>query len=200
MKIKETLESVYHEFNVATASKRRELLVEQMKANESSGNDCMSCTGKCCTFVSNSMQMTSLEALEALYIMEEKNLLTSEVKKRLEDSVKNNRLDNLIQISNDEYFRRTYTCPFYFFPDFGCGLGIDHKPYGCIAFNPCSPAQKEGGNCASDLEIQQKRNDLYKEDEEIANEFLLNEKGIDLLKKPIPLKLLELWNILLSSK
>jgi len=194
MVFKELLKEVYKTHDISTAGERRKLLAEQMYASEEAGKDCMSCTGRCCTFEANSMQMTSLEALEAMTVLEDKGLLTSEVKERLQKCIDEYRLDKYIQIGPGEYFRKSYTCPFFFFPAFGCGLGVDNKPYGCIAFNPCVGGQENGGDCQSDLEIQEKRNDLFEEEEDRANDALFKEKGISILKEPIPIKLLEFWN------
>jgi len=188
------LEEQYKRFDLASGKERRELLANQMYDNEARGLDCMSCTGRCCTYEANSMQMTSIEALEAMSLLEKKGLLTEEVKSRLEDCVKEFRLDQYIQIASGEFFRKSYTCPFYFYPSFGCGLGVDSKPYGCIAFNPCESGQKDGGNCQSDLDIQEKRNEIYEESEELVNKNLFKEEGISLMKEPIPVKLLEFWN------
>ncbi|EQC51566.1 hypothetical protein [Bacteriovorax sp. DB6_IX] len=188
------LEEQYKRFDLASGKERRELLATQMYDNEAKGLDCMSCTGRCCTYEANSMQMTSVEALEAMALLEKKGLLTEEVKSRLEDCVKEFRLDQYIQIASGEFFRKSYTCPFYFYPSFGCGLGVDSKPYGCIAFNPCESGQKDGGNCQSDLDIQEKRNEIYEESEELVNKNLFKEEGISLMKEPIPVKLLEFWN------
>ncbi|EPZ51843.1 hypothetical protein M902_1795 [Bacteriovorax sp. BAL6_X] len=193
MSYKDTLEQVYSNTGLAPAKKRRELLVDQMFANEASGLDCLNCTGRCCTFEANSMQMTSVEALEAMAVLEEKNLLNDETKKRLEDCISEFRLDKYIQIGPGEYFRKSYTCPFYFYPSFGCGLGVDHKPYGCIAFNPCEASQEDGGNCQSDLDIQEKRNLQFEKTEDLADKYLFEQYKISQLKEPIPIKLLEVW-------
>jgi hypothetical protein len=194
MIFKDLLNEVYQTQNISDGAKRRELLSAQMYANEKAGKDCMSCTGRCCTFEANSMQMTSLEALEAMALLEERGLLNEEVKKRLQDCIDEFRLDQYIQIASGEFFRKSYTCPFFFYPSFGCGLGVDSKPYGCIAFNPCEGGQKDGGNCKSDLDIQEKRNEIFEESEDRGNQMLFKEKGISILKEPIPVKLLEFWN------
>ncbi|WP_412469996.1 MULTISPECIES: hypothetical protein [unclassified Halobacteriovorax] len=194
MSFKSALEQVYSNTSLKQAKKRRELLVEQMFTNEASGLDCLKCTGRCCTYEANSMQMTSIEALEAMAVLEEKNLINDETKKRLEDCISEFRLDKYIQIGPGEFFRKSYTCPFYFYPSFGCGLGVDHKPYGCIAFNPCEANQEDGGNCQSDLSIQEERNDLYESAEDRANKYLYEQYKISQLKEPIPIKLLELWD------
>ncbi|MFG1505004.1 hypothetical protein [Halobacteriovorax sp. ZH5_bin.2] len=200
MSYKDALEQVYSNTGLAHAKKRRELLVEQMFANEASGLDCLSCTGRCCTYEANSMQMTSIEALEAMAVLEEKNLLNDETKKRLEDCISEFRLDKYIQIGPGEYFRKSYTCPFYFYPSFGCGLGVDHKPYGCIAFNPCEANQEDGGNCQSDLDIQEKRNLQFEKTEDLADKYLYDQYKVSLLKEPIPIKLLEIWKKVYSEK
>jgi len=194
MAFKELLSDIYSKADIPSGAQRRELLSAQMFANEEAGKDCASCTGRCCTFEANSMQMTSIEALEAMALLEEKGLLNSETKKRLHDCIDEFRLDQYIQIASGEFFRKSYTCPFFFYPSFGCGLGVDSKPYGCIAFNPCESAQENGGNCQSDLEIQEKRNEIYEEAEDRANNLLFKEEGISILKEPIPVKLLEFWN------
>ncbi|POB12784.1 hypothetical protein [Halobacteriovorax sp. DA5] len=200
MSFKSALEQVYSNTSLKPAKKRRELLVEQMFANEASGLDCLKCTGRCCTYEANSMQMTSIEALEAMAVLEEKNLLNDETKKRLEDCISEFRLDKYIQIGPGEFFRKSYTCPFYFYPSFGCGLGVDHKPYGCIAFNPCEANQEDGGNCQSDLDIQEKRNLQFEKTEDLADKYLYDQYKVSLLKEPIPIKLLEIWKKVYSEK
>ncbi|MEH0860359.1 hypothetical protein [Halobacteriovorax sp. DPLXC-1] len=200
LNFKDLLKNVYSDVGLAEAKTRRALLSEQMYDNEKKGLDCMNCTGRCCTYEANSMQMTSIEALEAMAALEEKDLLNQETRRRLEDCISEFRLDKYIQIGAGEFFRKSYTCPFYFYPSFGCGLGVDHKPYGCIAFNPCEPGQSEGGNCQSDLDIQEKRNLQFEESEDLADKYLFEKFDISPLKEPIPIKLLEIWRKVYSEK
>ena len=200
LSFKDLLKDVYRDVGLPEARMRRALLSEQMYDNEKKGLDCMSCTGRCCTYEANSMQMTSIEALEAMAALEEKDLLNQETRRRLEDCISEFRLDKYIQIGAGEYYRKSYTCPFFFYPSFGCGLGVDHKPYGCIAFNPCESGQKDGGNCQSDLEIQEERNLQFESIEDLAAKYLFDKYDISTLKEAIPIKLLEIWRKVYSDK
>lgn len=197
MSFKNVLQDIQKEVALPSGHERRKILSEAMFENESKGLDCLSCTGRCCTYEANSMQMTSIEALEALTLLEEKGLLNEQTRHRLNDCISEFRLDKYIQIGPGEFYRKSYTCPFYFYPSFGCGLGVDHKPYGCIAFNPCIPSQENGGDCQSNLSIQEKRNTQFEKVELFADNYLNEKFKISNLKEPIPIKLLEVWNKIL---
>ena len=192
MKYKKLLNQIQNEFNLSSPQKRRESLITSMRKNEESGNDCLSCSGRCCTFQANSMNMTNLEALEALVFLEENNLINEDLIRKLEECVKSFRLDNILQIGKNDFFRKTYTCPFFNFPTWGCGLGAKNKPYGCIAFNPHEKNQENGGNCHADLEIQKKRLDTFEIIEDIASDFISKKLNIFQDKSSIPVKILEL--------
>ncbi len=69
-------------------------------------------------------------------------------KKRLEASVARFGLDRPeAGDGRRSLARRRYTCPFYEEP--GCALPFDVKPLGCLAFNPRSAGQTEGGDCGT---------------------------------------------------
>ncbi len=189
---KTLLNDIQKKLSLLTASERREILIKQMRKNEEDGFDCLNCSGRCCTFQANSMRMTNLEALEAVVFLEENNLINEETMTRLESCISDYRLDSSIQIGRGEFFRKTYTCPFFNYPSWGCGLGAQNKPYGCIAFNPRRKKQLDGGDCNADLSIQEKRNDIFETIEQSASDLISNELGVSIDKEAIPVKILEI--------
>ncbi len=191
MKYKELLSKVQKELNLDGAKERREALITSMHKNEQSGLDCLKCSGRCCTYSANSMNMTNLEALEALVFLEENNLINEDLIERLEKCVEDFRLDQFFQTGRSTFFRKTYTCPFFNFPSWGCGLGSKNKPYGCLAFNPREANQTNGGNCSADLNIQIKRLETYEDLEIKASLSIAEALKIPEDKASIPYKLLE---------
>ena len=191
MKFKKIQSKLLENHPMPSSRERREDLIRAMKENEANGFDCMKCTGKCCTFQANSMNMTNLEALDALVYLEENNLINDDLIEQLESCVDEYRLNNSIQIGRNDFFRKAYTCPFFNYKGWGCRLGIENKPYGCLAFNPRTKEQEDGGNCNSDIKIQQQRLDKFEEVEEAASQYLSKQFGVFELKSSIPVKLLE---------
>lgn len=194
MKYKKILNKIQSETGLESPQERREILITAMRENERKGNDCLKCSGRCCTYEANSMNMTNLEALEALTFLEDEGLINDELIERLENSVKEFRLDSMLQIGKGEFYRKSYTCPFFNFPTWGCGLGAKNKPYGCIAFNPHESGQENGGNCNSNLEIQMKRLFFHEDKEREASSLIAEQFKIADDKSSIPMKLLELLN------
>lgn len=169
-------------------SKRRKLLLERMDQLSSTQITCADCTGKCCTFQANSMQMTALETEDLYSYLIENNQWNDELVERLQNCIKEYRLDNEISTGGTTSFRRTYTCPFFKHKSLGCPLPPEVKPYGCLAFNALSSGVKDGENCKSDLDLLK---DRESQEEEAENQKLKEEKAYSWDKLPIPMALLE---------
>ena len=78
---------------------------------------------------------------------------TEALRQRLRACVERYQLDEIPGDGRRDLLRRSYTCPFLRTAPLGCGVDPDHKPYGCLAFNPRRPDQAEGGDCASDVDL-----------------------------------------------
>lgn len=129
---------------------RRSILMKSMMENEAKGFDCLACESTCCTFVANSMKVTSVELDDLVEDMIHKGRWTKDWKEKLEAQVLSDRLDGSVGDGRREFIRRTYTCPFFKVEGFGCGVARHLKPYGCLGFNPRERGLKEGGNCDLD--------------------------------------------------
>lgn len=167
---------------------RRSPLLESMNNLENQNISCRDCTGRCCTYQANSMQMTAIETEELYNYLIENNLWTDDLEKKLQDCITEFRLDKEISTGKNSNFRRSYTCPFFKHESLGCPLPAQIKPYGCLAFNANSSGVKDGEDCSSDLELLEKRES---EEETIENEKLRESKGYYWEKLPIPMALLE---------
>lgn len=169
---------------------RRASLREHMHRLAADGKTCQSCCGVCCTFVSNSMRITPVEAMDLKRRLESEGRWTPELLETLRDTVRSFRLD---QDAGDgrRSLRKTYTCPFYTPGPRGCSIHPDHKPYGCLAFNARAPGITEGGNCASARDQLLDREAAFPE-EETANQALRERFALDRDTEPIPIALLKL--------
>ena len=182
---------IFNSLKIDSGDIRRKELIDEMLQNEDAGYDCLKCSGMCCSYQANSMHITSLEALEILIKLESIDKLEN-LKDVLLNNIDEFRLDKVLLTSRGNSFRRSYTCPF-FKEGLGCFIGKSLKPYGCIAFNPRKKEQANGGECLSNLLTQEKREKYFYEQEFKANEDLKRKYGIDLLKKSIPEKVLEVF-------
>lgn len=120
--------------------------------NMSLGFSCEQCIGECCTSKSNSMQITQQEAQDIFDDLTERNLLTPPLRMKIDQTIKEYRLDvEIPSFGARSNIRRTYTCPFYSPGPKGCLISPDKKPLGCLAFNP-SQADARGlsSGCRSD--------------------------------------------------
>ncbi len=178
--------------DIAGSQERRAVLNENMKSLLKEGVNCFSCSGLCCTFVSNSMQTDAIQTLELYLYLNNESRWNEELIAELKEVVRNNRLDYEIQTGFGSSFRRTYTCPFYNKGPKGCSIAPEWKPYGCLGFNARSPGASEGSDCASDLKILKIREEKNEAMEEVANEYLKKELGLDWDKLPMPVALLRL--------
>jgi hypothetical protein len=172
---------------------RREILIERMNDLESRGMGCIGCSGTCCTFEANSMLITPLEAVELMSYLNANQLLTQELKKRLENSVIQYRLEPKPLVGRRSYLRKSYTCPFFNHQELGCPLPRETKPYGCLAFDSHHIDLKASEHCYSETELLEKREQLHPE-ENALNEKLRLEYKLYWEKSPIPNALLDLWD------
>ena len=170
---------------------RRENLIGQMQQLSNSQVDCSSCDGKCCSYKSNSMQVTPLETRDILTYLKEQNRWNSSLKDKLKKCINDFRLDKEISTGKNTTFRRTYTCPFYTPGPKGCSIPPEYKPYGCLAFNPARTSS-EGEHCESDIKKLEEREKKYDPSETELNHKMKNDLGLWWDKLPIPYALLEL--------
>ncbi len=174
---------------------RRDNLLFNMNQLDEKSTNCSNCTGKCCTMMANSMMVTPIEAIDLRSHLYEKWLWNDELKERLQQCIDDFRLDEHLDLGRGRAFRRTYTCPFYKNQSLGCPLPPAIKPYGCLAFNPTAGRPIDGQGCKSDLKSLEKRESLVSDEEELNNR-LKAYLGLDWDKKPIPVALLEIDEIL----
>lgn len=165
----------------------RKILIAEMDRAESAGISCAGCAGTCCTFEANSMMVTPLEALELMNYLSESGMKDAVLRTKLEETVKNYRLDHAPGNGKRSFLRKTYTCTFFGFKELGCPLPREVKPYGCLAFNTHHKEMKAGEHCYSDVGLLEK----FVFDEK--NEELKKKFGISWDKSPLPTALLDLW-------
>ncbi len=174
------------------ARERRAGLVAAMQARGEAGIDCRSCSGVCCTFVANSMQTTPLETLDLLAWLVGQARVDATLIEALRGAVRRYRLDAPAPGDGRRNFvRRTYTCPFFTRDTLGCSVSRHAKPYGCLGFNPLRAGQVEGGDCASQIDLLEKREATFARDETAADQYLRQVLQLDWDKKPMPVALLE---------
>lgn len=175
---------------------RRSVLNSNMQNLLKSEINCFSCSGLCCTFVSNSMQTDPIQTLELYIFLQREKRWNEDLVEELEEVIRNNRLDYEIQTGLGSSFRRTYTCPFYNKGPKGCSIDPEWKPFGCLGFNARTPGASEGSDCSSDLDLLKRRESMYEEAENVSNRYLIEELKLDWEKLPMPVALLKLDKIL----
>lgn len=170
-------------------AERRAIVRAHMQSLIDAGKHCGACSGPCCTFRHNTMQITPLEALDIVRHLRATDRHTDAMRERLRASVKRYNLD---AVSGDgrRTLRKSYTCPFFTPGPMGCSIDPDHKPPGCLAFNPVRRGVTDGGDCRSDLAVLERRSAAAADFEDAANTAL----GFDWIKAPIPVAVLALWN------
>lgn len=176
-----------------SAKERRNLLLEKMNELESKGMGCLGCQGNCCTFEANSMMVTPLEALDLYSYLKSQNQLTEELKERLEENIKQYRLEPKFTGGRRSYLRKTYTCPFFGHQELGCPLPRDVKPYGCLAFDSHHVELKASEHCYSEKEILEERERAFP-DEPAHNEEVRKKFGLIWEKAPIANAILDFWS------
>jgi Fe-S-cluster containining protein len=133
----------------------RETLLKNMFQLSNQGIDCLSCNGRCCTFERNSMKITRAEAEELYHYLLDNDLFNSKLERKLQDCIREYRLDVEISTKKDHAFRRTYTCPFFVEDSKRCSIPPEVKPLGCLAYNP-SEKRSLGESCSSDEQLLEK--------------------------------------------
>jgi hypothetical protein len=120
----------------------------------SADKTCASCSGVCCTFASNSMQITPSEANALIDNLKKKKLLTSELREHCRLTISRFSLDRPLPGTGQRtLLRRRYTCPLFQHKSLGCPVDAESKPYGCLAFNPQVAGEIEGKSCRSDQKL-----------------------------------------------
>jgi hypothetical protein len=180
------------EIKHSSSTKRRSLVVENMNQLIGQEKDCFKCKGHCCTFEFNSMQVTPLESFDVYDYLLNKNMITPELISRLEDNIKHFRLDKDFLSLGKKSFRRYYTCPFYLEDKLGCSIGKNHKPYGCLAFNPKEMNVTTPGHCTSYTDSLELREEENRQDEDVLNESLKKTLSLYWDKKDISTSVLYL--------
>ena len=139
--------------SVEGPEQRRAQLNDHMDQLLASGLNCYQCWGRCCTYHANSMHVTFLEVIDIFLYLNDKKLWNFRLEKKLKATVEDFRLDYDLYLASQKNFRRTYTCPFFEAGSKGCGLPREHKPYGCLGFNPTQKNVKDGEGCGSNKEL-----------------------------------------------
>lgn len=176
-----------HGYQTSSSLLRRKNLLEEMKLLKQREINCYSCTGLCCTYRKNSMRITPVEAIDIISYLKENKRWTKGLVEDLQNTISSYRLDSTLMVGT-RTMRRTYTCTF--FKDSRCTLGLEVKPYGCLAFNAREVGEKEGLSCRSDQEALIKRESLDPQ-EELINQNICERLKLSWRKESIPVALLE---------
>lgn len=188
----EKLQKLFYNYHIDKIQNRRIDLCNQMMMLENKGIDCFNCTGICCSFIANSMQVTPLEAIEIILYLNKEERLTTALIEKLKETVSDYRLDYHLDTGNGKDLRRTYNCPFYTPGSKGCALSRSIKPLGCLAFNPGKLNTKEGEACAPGFELLEKNDEIWGKVVGELNQKIRIELNLYWEKLPLPLALLEL--------
>jgi Fe-S-cluster containining protein len=166
-------------YAMAETPNGRTILIEEMNRLKELEITCSNCAGDCCTFKSNSMQISPPEAKVIRAHLEQTGRWSEPLVNLLRDCVNQFRLNIEIPRSGARAnIRRTYTCPFFTPGPRGCSLPKDVKPLGCLAFNPViKGATGLVSKCQSNQGLLKRADD---------------QATPQLEKKPIPLALLGL--------
>ena len=191
MRANELLRETYQKWSCPDAHSRRHFINSKMFQINSKGFDCKSCSGMCCTYENNSMQVDPLQALELVGYLESKNLISKYIDK-ISQSIKDYRLDKEVNLGKGRNLRRYYTCPFYQHQSCGCPIGTAHKPYGCLAFNPLEKNVSVEGKCQSDINVLEKRENTFSIIENEVNDYLREELHLYWEKLPMPVAVMEI--------
>ena len=184
----------------ASAERRRAPLLEAMRNLGTASIGCHGCTGLCCTFVANSVQVTPLEAVDLWMHLAATGRATAGERDKLSANVARFSLDRpLPGVGNRDLLRRRYTCPFYAsdHAGFSCSIKREQKPYGCLGFNPTRLAVKDGEGCSSDQTMLALR-ETSESEETALNAAAAKSLGVTWSAKSIPVALLEIWDSMIA--
>jgi len=177
---------IYHK--IPSSRKRREALNRQMSEFDLNNLSCKDCIGNCCTFTSNSMMITPIEALDVLdFLKKDPSFHLEALVQKLESTIEEFRLNQ-----GNTGIRKTYTCPFYTGAKKGCTISKHSKPFGCLAFLPSEAGVTEGKTCFSKLNSLKKREEQFKDQEDLVNKQVKIDLNITWKKLSIPEAVLDL--------
>jgi len=165
------------------SARRRTALLDAISSKFQDG--CAGCRGECCTFTSNSMQLSPLEAYEIIDYLFQKNKLDKTVINSLLECRNHFHLESR-HPQRGHYLRKSFTCPFYTHQEYGCALPFEIKPYGCLAFN------KMNHLCQSDTELLVETEKINSEYDAKLNQHLTTTLNLDWKKAPLPIALIDL--------
>ncbi len=174
-----------------SAELRRAEFLQLMDELNSSDHSCQSCSGHCCTYLYNSMQVSPLEALDVYFYLRDQNRIDQGLVDDLKYTVNKYRLSYEIHTGKNSEFRRSYTCPFFKEHSLGCSIAPEYKPYGCLAFNPKEAHVSEEGRCGTYLKEYLKRDSRNKEEDQI-NQELISTLSLYWSKRNLPCALLDI--------
>lgn len=190
------LRNLYDEIGLKSSKDRRLVLINKMNTLKCEEINCFSCSGDCCTFIANSMQVDPLQTLELYFFLKDSERINDELINSLKDTVGHYRLDYDMDVGSGQLFRRTYTCPFFSEGAKGCSISRTVKPYGCLGFNSSVRDAKGGNVCFSDLDILKERDKLHCGDESAANDIIRQKLNIFWNKLSMPVALLQFIELL----
>ncbi|MBT3983759.1 MAG: hypothetical protein HOE90_20560 [Bacteriovoracaceae bacterium] len=180
-----------------SAKDRRLPLTQKMDRLGESNINCRDCPGECCTFTSNSMQVTPIEAIDMMIYLKKQSQYSTSTFHSLENCIKKYRLDGPTLSNGKKIFmRRTYTCPFFGGGELGCTIDPEYKPYGCLAFNPTHISFKADSHCHSDKEQLLRTDEQNVQIHEQLSADLVSSLKLDWEKLPIPVAIVRLWDFL----
>ena len=176
----------------------RHQLLKFMQKLEDTGKDCASCTGVCCSFVGNSVQLTPLEAFDLLSYLIKTDRWTENLQRKIDQTIEQYGLNREPAGNGQRTFsRKTYTCPLFKEQALGCPLPPHVKPFGCLAFNPLQSGIKDGESCRSEINLlkELETDEIANQNQAIREHFELNWH-----KKPLPLALIDLHEKMVAEQ
>lgn len=197
MRANKLLRETYQKWSCPDAHSRRDSINSKMFEINAQGFNCNNCSGMCCTFENNSMQVDPIQALELVCYLESKGLI-DKYKESILKSIEDFRLDKELSLGKGRQLRRYYTCPFFMQQSCGCPISPSFKPYGCLAFNPLEKGVSLDGKCESDIDLLEKRENSFFEIEQRVNNYLREELKLYWIKKPMPTAVLEIIEKLIA--
>lgn len=183
------LKKISSKVQLPAPAERRSLPINEMSRLERKGLSCLKCVGMCCTGDYNSMQVDPIQALELLAWLEKEGRLGKELDEKLDETIKEFRLDKEFSLGRGREMRTRYTCPFYKGEAKGCSVSRGSKPYGCLGFNPLEENVSLPGKCASNIAVLSERENKFEKVEALASEEVKAELGIYWEKKNLPFAL-----------
>ena len=122
-KLQDLNKSIY----IPTTS-RRQLILNEMGILKKKEINCHQCRGPCCTYESNSMQITILESLDIINFLNAENRISPDLFIQLNENISTFRLDQIVGTGKSS-LRKTYTCPFFSNEAKGCSISRNSKEF-----------------------------------------------------------------------